>query len=80
MLRPLILTCLSTTGHLFCAQCLHSSLHVETQNKGKCPMCRTKIDMKPREGYNTKTKGIWPLELKLMTQTKKGKRKAEGMS
>lgn len=43
-------------------------------------MCRTKIDMKPRGVYNTKTKGIWPLELKLMTQTKKGKRKAEGIS
>lgn len=66
-------------GHLYCAQCLHSSLHVET-TKGKCPMCRAKIDMKSRSAYNTKTKGFWPLELKLMTATKKGKRKAEDIS
>lgn len=66
-------------GHLYCAQCLHSSLHVEA-TKGKCPMCRAKIDMKTRAAYNSKTKGFWPLELKLMTATKKGKRKAEDMS
>ncbi|KFA46752.1 hypothetical protein S40293_08120 [Stachybotrys chartarum IBT 40293] len=62
-------------GHLYCAQCLHSSLHVEV-TKGKCPMCRSKIDMKPRETYTTKTKGYWPLELRLMTVTRKGKQKA----
>ncbi|PHH78160.1 hypothetical protein CDD82_3178 [Ophiocordyceps australis] len=62
-------------GHLFCQQCLHSSLHVEA-NRGNCPMCRTKIDTKPRVSYTSKTKGYWPLELKLMTVTKKGKRKA----
>lgn len=39
-------------------------------------MCRTKIDMKPRSSYGIKTKGFWPLELKLMTTTRKGKRKA----
>lgn len=43
-------------------------------------MCRAKIDMKPRSSYNTKTKGFWPLELKLMTATKKGKRKADNLS
>lgn len=43
-------------------------------------MCRTKIDMKPRESYNSKTKGVWPLELKLMTARRKGKRKADGMA
>jgi DNA-directed RNA polymerase subunit RPC12/RpoP len=62
-------------GHLYCAQCLHSSLHVEV-TKGKCPMCRSKIDMKPRETYSTKTKGYWPLELRLMTVTRKGKQRA----
>ncbi|KAH7159970.1 hypothetical protein B0J13DRAFT_117933 [Dactylonectria estremocensis] len=62
-------------GHLYCAQCLHSSLHVEA-TKGKCPMCRQKLDMRTRETYNSKTKGFWPLELKLMTATRKGKRKA----
>ncbi|PNY24019.1 Helicase-like transcription factor [Tolypocladium capitatum] len=66
-------------GHLYCQQCLHSSLHVDA-TRGKCPMCRAKIDMKPRSSYNTKTKGFWPLELKLMTATKKGKRKADNLS
>ncbi|QUC22271.1 uncharacterized protein UV8b_06512 [Ustilaginoidea virens] len=66
-------------GHLYCAQCLHSSLHVEA-TKGKCPMCRAKIDMKPRQAYNSKTKGFWQLELKLMTATRKGKRKADDLS
>jgi len=67
-------------GHLFCAQCLHSSLNVDTLNRGKCPMCRTKIDMKARESYGPKTKGTWPLELKLMTSNRKGKRKAGALS
>ncbi|EQL02351.1 SLX8 protein [Ophiocordyceps sinensis CO18] len=62
-------------GHLYCQQCLHSSLNVES-TRGKCPMCRTKIDMKVRSSYSTRTKGFWPLELKLMTTTRKGKRKA----
>ena len=66
-------------GHLYCAQCLHSSLHVDA-TRGKCPMCRQKLDMKPRELYNTKTKGYWRLELKLMTATKKGKRKVNEAS
>ncbi|KAK2672195.1 Zinc finger, RING-type [Fusarium oxysporum f. sp. vasinfectum] len=66
-------------GHLYCASCLHQSLHVDV-TKGKCPMCRQKLDMKPRESYNSKTKGYWPLELKLMTATRKGKRKANTMS
>ncbi|ATY67390.1 Zinc RING FYVE PHD-type [Cordyceps militaris] len=66
-------------GHLFCAQCLHHSLDVES-TKGKCPMCRSKIDMKPRESYSSKTKGFWPLELKLMTMTRRGKRKADDIS
>lgn len=43
-------------------------------------MCRSKIDMKPRESYTTKTKGFWPLELKLMTVSRKGKRKADEIS
>ncbi|KAG5979875.1 hypothetical protein E4U55_004663 [Claviceps digitariae] len=66
-------------GHLYCAQCLHSSLHVEA-TKNKCPMCRAKIDVKSRATYSTKTKGFWPLELKLMTATRKGKRKADTIS
>ncbi|KAM5345424.1 hypothetical protein ACJ41O_011286 [Fusarium nematophilum] len=66
-------------GHLYCASCLHQSLHVEA-TKGKCPMCRQKLDMKARDTYNSKTKGFWPLELKLMTATRKGKRKASTLS
>lgn len=66
-------------GHLYCASCLHQSLSVDA-TKGKCPMCRQKLDTKPRESYNSKTKGYWPLELKLMTATRKGKRKANTLS
>jgi len=43
-------------------------------------MCRAKIDMKARDTYTTKTKGYWPLELKLMTRTRQGKRKAQAMT
>lgn len=43
-------------------------------------MCRAKIDMKARDTYTTKTKGHWPLELKLMTRTRQGKRKAQAMA
>ncbi|KAL7799980.1 hypothetical protein V8C37DRAFT_363660 [Trichoderma ceciliae] len=70
---------LTHCGHLFCAQCLYSSLSIES-TRGKCPMCRAKIDMKPRENYHLKTKGYWPLELKLMTRTRQGKRKAQAMA
>ncbi|KAG6101270.1 hypothetical protein E4U30_002518 [Claviceps sp. LM220 group G6] len=66
-------------GHLYCAQCLHSSLYAEA-TKNKCPMCRAKIDVKERTLYTSKTKGFWPLELKLMTAAKKGKRKAGEIS
>ncbi|KAM0284448.1 hypothetical protein ACHAQH_002024 [Verticillium albo-atrum] len=62
-------------GHLFCAECLHSALHIEA-TRNKCPICRTKIDNKDRNAYSTKTKGFWPLELKLMTASDlKGKGK-----
>ncbi|KAM0254843.1 hypothetical protein ACHAQJ_006384 [Trichoderma viride] len=70
---------LTHCGHLFCAQCLHSSLNIES-TRGKCPMCRAKIDMKTRDNYSMKTKGYWPLELKLMTTTRQGKRKAQAMA
>jgi hypothetical protein len=64
-------------GHLFCAQCLHQALHVDP-TRNKCPMCRSKIESKPRSEYHTRTKGLWPLELKLMTATRKGKRRTDG--
>lgn len=43
-------------------------------------MCRNKIDVKPRDQYTQKTKGYYPLELKVMTRTKKGKRKMAAIS
>ncbi|KAK8150049.1 SUMO-targeted ubiquitin ligase complex subunit slx8 [Beauveria asiatica] len=67
-------------GHLFCAICLHQSLTNVESLKGRCPMCRSKIDTKLRGSYTTKTKGFWPLELKLMTKTRRGKRKAEDIT
>ena len=64
------------TGHLYCADCLHSSLNVET-TRGRCPMCRAKLDIKPREQYTSKTKGYYPLEIKVMTKNQKGKKKVK---
>ncbi|KAF5251104.1 hypothetical protein FANTH_3767 [Fusarium anthophilum] len=66
-------------GHLYCASCLHQSIHADT-TKGKCPMCRRKLGNKPQESYDNNIKGYWPLELKLMTATRKGKRKANTLS
>ncbi|PKS13292.1 hypothetical protein jhhlp_000063 [Lomentospora prolificans] len=60
-------------GHLFCGDCLVSALNIENQ-KNKCPICRQKIENKPRDSYKQNTKGLWPLELKLMTTSRKGKR------
>ncbi|RDA85486.1 hypothetical protein CP532_0009 [Ophiocordyceps camponoti-leonardi (nom. inval.)] len=65
-------------GHLFCQECLHKSLHLNP-SRGLCPVCRAKIDMKPRSAYTSKTKGYWPLELKFVTVDKKGKRKADSL-
>lgn len=63
----------SEPGHLFCAECLSQALQTEAQ-RHKCPMCRQKIESKPREAYKSTTKGYWPLELKLMTARKKEKK------
>ncbi|KAK2011106.1 hypothetical protein LZ32DRAFT_680213 [Colletotrichum eremochloae] len=62
-------------GHLFCSECLHSALNVEA-TKNKCPICRQKVETKDRNDYTSKTKGFWPLELKLMTASRKGKQRA----
>ncbi|KAI1157352.1 hypothetical protein F5B18DRAFT_645333 [Nemania serpens] len=58
-------------GHLFCSECLHSSLHIDSM-KRTCPVCRAKIDLKDKKGK----KSYYHLELKVMTATKKGKRPA----
>ncbi|KAF6839750.1 hypothetical protein CPLU01_01622 [Colletotrichum plurivorum] len=62
-------------GHLFCSECLHSALNVDA-TRNKCPICRQKVETKDRSDYGPKTKGFWPLELKLMTASRKGKQKA----
>ncbi|KAL5612862.1 uncharacterized protein BROUX77_003018 [Berkeleyomyces rouxiae] len=54
-------------GHMFCLECLTSALKSEYETN-KCPICRQKVDMKERSAYNTKTKGYWPLEVKLKTR------------
>ncbi|KAI1505478.1 hypothetical protein F5X99DRAFT_245348 [Biscogniauxia marginata] len=60
-------------GHLFCSECLHSALHIDSMKK-TCPVCRTKVDLKDKKGKNTKS--YYHLELKVLTATKKGKRPA----
>ncbi|KAI0603529.1 hypothetical protein F4775DRAFT_37856 [Biscogniauxia sp. FL1348] len=60
-------------GHLFCSECLHSALHIDSM-KRTCPVCRTKVDLKDKKGKNTKS--YYHLELKVLTATKKGKRRA----
>ena len=57
---------------MFCHQCLNSSLNTDAV-KNKCPMCRQKIETRARGSYGQKTKGFWPLELKLMTGKRLGK-------
>lgn len=62
------------TGHLFCSECLHSSLHIDAHKK-ICPICRQKIDTKPPGGkFGSRAKGYYPLELKLTTKKSLGKR------
>ncbi|KAK8140387.1 hypothetical protein PG984_000453 [Apiospora sp. TS-2023a] len=56
-------------GHLFCSECLHSALHIDS-NKKCCPVCRSKVDIRST-GKNLKS--YYHLELKVMTATRKGK-------
>ncbi|TGJ78527.1 hypothetical protein E0Z10_g10238 [Xylaria hypoxylon] len=60
-------------GHLFCSECLHSSLHIDSM-KRTCPVCRSKVDL--RDKKKKPVKSYYHLELKVMTATKKGKRPA----
>ncbi|KAI0874766.1 hypothetical protein GGS24DRAFT_328022 [Hypoxylon argillaceum] len=61
-------------GHLFCSECLHSSLHIDSM-KRTCPVCRSKVDLRDKKGKTVKS--YYHLELKVMTATKKGKRPAD---
>ncbi|KAK7923231.1 hypothetical protein PG985_007302 [Apiospora marii] len=56
-------------GHLFCSECLHSALHIDSSKKC-CPVCRSKVDIRST-GKNLKS--YYHLELKVMTATRKGK-------
>ncbi|KAI0194533.1 hypothetical protein EV127DRAFT_334031 [Xylaria flabelliformis] len=58
-------------GHLFCSECLHSSLHIDSM-KRTCPVCRAKVELKDKN--RKAVKSYFHLELKVMTATKKGKR------
>ncbi|RKF60599.1 putative slx8 protein [Erysiphe neolycopersici] len=58
-------------GHLFCSECLHQALH--TGDKKCCPVCRTIVYL-PRPGARQLKNGIFALEIKLMTKSKKDKR------
>ncbi|KAK6209431.1 hypothetical protein LQW54_006284 [Pestalotiopsis sp. IQ-011] len=60
-------------GHLFCSECLHSALHIDSI-KRTCPLCRQKVEIKTRVGQKTPKNGFFHLELKLMTANRKGKR------
>lgn len=60
-------------GHLFCSECLHSALHIDS-TKRSCPVCRSKVDLRSKTGKNTKS--FYHLELKVMTATRKGKQPA----
>ncbi|KAI1857884.1 uncharacterized protein JN550_012959 [Neoarthrinium moseri] len=60
-------------GHLFCSECLHSSLHIDSMKK-TCPVCRTKVDIKAKPGVKQSKNTFYHLELKLMTANRKGKR------
>lgn len=60
-------------GHLFCSECLHSALHIDHMKK-TCPICRQKVDVRPRPGQKQGKNTYFHLELKLMTANRKGKR------
>ncbi|KAK7737792.1 hypothetical protein SLS53_006412 [Cytospora paraplurivora] len=64
-------------GHMFCAQCLHQAMHTEVTKK-VCPMCRQKLDLRPKDGRlpNAKAKTFFQLELKLMPSKRQGKQPA----
>ncbi|ORY59214.1 uncharacterized protein BCR38DRAFT_351986 [Pseudomassariella vexata] len=61
-------------GHLFCSECLHSALHIDS-NKKSCPVCRQKVEIKNKT-KKTDARSYYHLELKLMTAKRKEKRPA----
>jgi hypothetical protein len=76
-LSPDMLHMLTLSGHLFCSLCLHEALHTGNQKKN-CPVCRqvistTKKPSKDGEPAKQPLKGVYALEMKLMTSRRKGK-------
>ncbi|KAG9242095.1 hypothetical protein BJ878DRAFT_544589 [Calycina marina] len=69
-------TDLTTThcGHLFCSECLFQSLTAGTGRKC-CPVCRSAI-VNTQPGKKPAKNGLFPLEMKFMTENKKGKQPA----
>ncbi|KAK0646664.1 hypothetical protein B0T16DRAFT_291275, partial [Cercophora newfieldiana] len=60
-------------GHLFCGECLHSSLHIDASKK-ICPICRQKVEPRPPNGkFGAKAKGYYPLQLRITTKKSLGK-------
>ncbi|KAF3770339.1 hypothetical protein M406DRAFT_246107 [Cryphonectria parasitica EP155] len=63
-------------GHMFCGNCLHQAMHAEGTKK-ICPMCRQKLEARPKNGQSSKTaKTFFHLELKLRPSKKQGKQPA----
>ncbi|EPE35604.1 RING/U-box [Glarea lozoyensis ATCC 20868] len=58
-------------GHMFCSECLHQALYAG--DKKCCPVCRTAITMPTPRDKKLPSKGIFALEMKLMTRKKVGK-------
>jgi hypothetical protein len=58
-------------GHMFCSECLHQALYAG--DKKCCPVCRTTIAIPTARDKKQPNKGIFALEMKLMTRNKKGK-------
>ncbi len=74
--RPLLIPlCVPhNLGHLFCSECLHSALSVDTRKL--CPICRQKVDLK-QNGSTTSQRGFFALELKLAPKNRNEKRPAK---
>ncbi|KAI0165866.1 hypothetical protein GGR57DRAFT_497333 [Xylariaceae sp. FL1272] len=60
-------------GHLFCSECLHSSLNAENNPRRRCPVCRTVVEDQGRRSKDSKS--FFHIELKLSVAAKKDKGK-----
>ncbi|CAK7237581.1 hypothetical protein SBRCBS47491_010028 [Sporothrix bragantina] len=69
------MTNLTTThcGHIFCGECLHASLSMESARR-ICPICRTKVEMRvPNMAASRLARSVFPLQLKMRARNQKGK-------